>query len=116
MNYKKVKVYSNKLNIKTLSTLIVISSEYVKLYMKLLTANRYCALSDRTIHLLSQGEVDMSATSAEFGFANGAAANNVSDAGVEELLGSETEVETFVVDTNKIRQGGVFQILKFNTS
>ena len=76
--------------------------------MELLTANRYYALNDRTIHLLSQGEVDMSATSAEFGLANGAAANNASDAEVEELLGSETEVEISVVDQNTTRQGGAF--------
>ena len=91
-----------------LSTLIGILSEDVKLYMELLTADRYYALGDRTIHLLSQGEVDMSATSAEFGFANGAAANSVSDAEVGELLGSETEVDMFVVDNNNTRQGGAF--------
>ena len=86
--------------------MVGILSEDVKLYMKLLTANRYHASNDRTIHLLSQGEVDMSATPAEFGFGNGAAANNVSDAGVEELLDIETEAEIFVVGTNKTGAGG----------
>ena len=60
---QKGKVNSIKINIQTLSTLVGILSEDVKLYMELLTANRYYALNDRTIHLLSQGEVDMSATS-----------------------------------------------------
>ena len=37
---QKVKVYLSKLNIQTLSTLIGILSEDVKLYMNLSTANR----------------------------------------------------------------------------
>ena len=81
--------------------------------MELLTANRYYALNDRTIHLLSQGEVDMSATSAEFGAVP--ASTTLSDAGVEELLVSETEVEFFVVVKNKTRAGGAFfKDIKFN--
>ena len=74
--------------------------------MKLLTANRYHALNERTIHLLSQGEVDMSATSAEFGAVP--APNTASDAEVEELLDSETEVEFPVVGKNETRAGGAF--------
>ena len=74
--------------------------------MILLTANRNYALSGHTIHLLSQGEVDMSATSAEFGAVP--ASNTVSDAEVEELLDSKTEVELFVVDKHKARAGGAF--------
>ena len=74
--------------------------------MKLLTANRYHALNDRTIHLLSQGEVDMSATAAEFGAVP--ASSTVSYAEVEELLDIETEVGIFVVDKNKTRAGGAF--------
>ena len=74
--------------------------------MKLLTANRYYALNDRTIHLLSQGEVDMSATSAEFGAAP--ASNTVSYAEIEEVLDSGTEVEIPVADKNKTRAGGAF--------
>ena len=77
--------------------------------MKLLTASRYYALNDRTIHMLSKGEVDMSATTGVvFGFASMAAAGNVSDAAVEELLDSETEVEIFVADKNITRAGGAF--------
>ena len=76
--------------------MIGILSEDVTLYMKLLTANRYYALTDRTIHLLSQGEADMSATSAECGAVP--ASNTVGDAEVEELLNSETAVELFVID------------------
>ena len=72
--------------------------------MELLTANRYYALSDRTINMLSQGEVDMSATSAEFGAVP--ASNTARDAEVEELLNIETEVEICVVDKNKTRAGG----------
>ena len=77
--------------------------------MKLLTANRYYALNDRTVNMLSRGEVDMSATTGiTLGFASMAASKTVSDAEVEELLGIETEVEIFVVDTNKTSQGGAF--------
>ena len=75
MTYKKVNALLNGINIKTLSTLIGILCEDVTLYMKLLTANRHYALSDRTIHLLSQGEVDMSATSADSGFGSGGSSN-----------------------------------------
>ena len=103
---QKVKVDVSKANIKTLSTLIGILSEDVKLYMKLLTANRYYALNDRTVHLLSQGEVDMSATAAEFGAV--LASNTVSDAEVGELFDIETEVEISVADKNKTRAGGAF--------
>ena len=110
---KKKQIYLTKINIKTLSSLIGILSEDVKLYVKLLTANRYYALNDRTINFLSQGEVDMSATTAEFGSAP--ASKSVSDADVVDLVDSETEVVIFVVDENKTRAGGAFfQILKCN--
>ena len=65
MTYK-VKVDLIRLNIKTLSALIGILSEDVKLYMELLAASRYHALNDRTVIFSSQGEVDMSTTTAEF--------------------------------------------------
>ena len=78
--------------------------------MKLLTANPYYALDDRTINMLSQGGVDMSATSSEFGVLNlvGAvpASKTVSDAEVAELLDIEHEVGISVVDKNKTIQGG----------
>ena len=91
---QNVKVDLTKIDIQTLATLLGVLSEDVKLYMKLLTANRYYALNDRTINFLSQGEVDMSATTGvAFGFASLAAADNVSDAEVEEVLDIETEVE-----------------------
>ena len=81
--------------------MIGILSEDVKLYMKL-SANLYYALNDRTIHLLSQGEVDMSATTGiTLGFGSLGAANNVSDAEAEELLLIETEVGISVVDKTK---------------
>ena len=62
--------------------------------MKILAANRYYALNDRTFHLFSQGEVDMSATSAEFGAVP--ASNTVSDAEFAEVIDIETEVGIFV--------------------
>ena len=96
----------SKTNIKTLASQIGVLSEDVKLYMKLLTANRYYALNDRTINMLSQGGVDMSATSSEFGAVP--ASKTVSDAEVKELIDIETEVEIFVVDKNKTRAGGAF--------
>ena len=75
--------------------------------MELLAANRYYALGDRTIHMLSKGEVDMSATTGVvFGSGSGEASNNVSDAEVDELLDSETEDEFSVVDKSKTRAGG----------
>ena len=79
-------------------------SEDVKLYMKLLTANRYYALNDRAINLLSQGEVDMSATT---DFTENAAAQG-SDSDLVEVVHDETEVGISVVDQNKTRAGGAF--------
>ena len=106
---QQLRVDLSKLNIKTLSTLIGILSEDVKRYMKLLTANRYYALNDRTINMLSKGEVDMSATTGvTLWFAPMAASKTASDAEVEELLDIETEVGIFVVDKNTTRQGGAF--------
>ena len=101
---QKVRVGLTKINIKTLSSLIGILSEDVEMYMKLLTANRYYALKDRTIHCLSQGAVDMSAITAEFG--STPASSTGSDSAVTDLLDIETEVEIFVVDKNKTRAGG----------
>ena len=81
---QKVNVKLSKTSINTLSTLVIILSEYVKLYMKLLAANRYYALNDRTIHCLSQGEIDMSATTADFG--STPASNTVCDANIVDSL------------------------------
>ena len=54
-----------KVNIKTLATQIGVLSECVKLYMELLTSKRYCALNDRTINLLMEGNIDTGATTSE---------------------------------------------------
>ena len=70
-----------------------------------MTANRHYAFNDRTINMLSHGEVDTSsATSSDVVAVS--ASNAVRDAEVVELFDIETEVETFVVDKNKTRQGG----------
>ena len=67
----------NKTITKTLAAQVDVLSEYVKLYMKLLTANRHYALKDRDINLLLQGEVDMSATTGiTLGFGSMAASKN----------------------------------------
>ena len=105
---QNVKVDLTKIDINVLATLLGVLSEDVKLYMKLLTANRYFALSDRTINFLSQGEVDMSATTSAVFSGNNHASNTVSDAEVEEVFDIETQVEIFVVDKNKTRAGGSF--------
>ena len=78
-------------------------SDDVKLFMKLLTADRYYALNDRTINLLMKGDIDMSATTSEKG-----EEIKESDAEVIDLLDIEEEVEIFVVDKNKTRAGGAF--------
>ena len=82
--------------------------------MKLLTANRYYALNDRTIHLLSQGEVDMSATTSAV-FIDGGAEKSVSDAEVEDSLILKPKVKLFVIDKNENKSWRcLFQILKVN--
>ena len=86
--YKQIQ--NTKINIKTLSSLIQLLNEDVKLYMNLLTTKRYHALNDRTVNLLSPGEIDMSATIAEFG--SDAASNTINDADVVDLLGNGTDV------------------------
>ena len=47
---QNVKVDLTKVNIKTLASQIGVLSEDVKLYMELLTSDRYCAFNDRTIN------------------------------------------------------------------
>ena len=72
-------------------------------------------MNDRTVHFLYQGEVDMSATTAEFGSAP--ASNTVSDAEVTDVIDIETEVEISAVDKNKTRQGGAcFKYLNLTLS
>ena len=100
---QKVNVDLTKINIKKLASQIGILSEDVKLYMKLLTSNRYYPLNDRTINLLMKGDIDMSVTvGEEF------EAISVSDAEVVAIIAQEKEVEIFAVDKNKTRAGGAF--------
>ena len=100
---QKVKVDLTKIKIKTLATQIGVLSEDVKLFMKLVTSNRYYALNDRTIALLMKGDIDMSVVvGREIEY------YSASDQAVREILKTETEVEIFVVDKNKTRAGGAF--------
>ena len=86
---QNVKVDLSKVSIRTLASQVGVLSEDVKLYMKLLTSKRYYALNDRTINLLMEGDIDMSATTSE-------KAEGVKESGSEviDLLGVE-EVELF---------------------
>ena len=91
-------------------------SEDVEMYMYLSNAKRYYVSNDRTINLLMQGNVDMSATTGEEGggFASGWG-GKASDAEAGELVKKEKEVELFTVDKNKTRAGGsFFPCLNFN--
>ena len=78
-------------------------SDDVKLFMKLLTADRYYALNYKTVNLLMNGDIDMTATTSEKG-----EEIKGSDAEVIDLLDIDTEVAIFVVDKNKTRAGGAF--------
>ena len=93
---QKVKVEQIKTNM-NVSILDWSFRRICKMCMKLLTANRCYALNGRTVHLLSQGEVDMSAATGQASDAHDVVAQS-SDAEIEEVLGSETEVEISVVD------------------
>ena len=100
---QNVKVDLTKINIKKLASQVGLISQDVKLFMKLLTSNRYYALNDKSIDLLMKGDIDMSATSG-----SAVSGTSVSDAEVTDLLEVETKVEIFVVDKNKTRAGGSF--------
>ena len=100
---QNAKVDLTKVNIKTLASQVGVLSEDVKLYMKLLTSNRYYALNDRTINLLLKSDIDMSAVVGEEG-----QLVSVSDAEVVAIIGEETQVETFITDKDKTRAGGAF--------
>ena len=93
-----IKFDLTKIKIKTLAESIGVVSEDVKLYMKLLTSNRYYALNDRTINLLLKGEIDMSATHTH------AEKVSHSDAEIVTLLDEETDVEVFRVEKIKREQ------------
>ena len=100
---QNVKVDLTKINIKKLASQVGLISQDVKLFMKLLTSNRYYALNDKSIDLLMKGDIDMSATSGD-----GSEQITESDSKVQDLLELETEVEIFIVDKNKTRAGGSF--------
>ena len=100
---QNVKVDLTKINIKELATDLGQVSNDIKIYMKLLTTNRYYALNDRTINLLLKGNIDMSAA-----VGSEEQAISVSDGEVVALIDKEKEVEIFVVEKNKTRQGGAF--------
>ena len=107
---QQVKVDLTKTNIKTLATDLGQLSDDVKMFMKLLTSDRYYALNDRTFNLLMKGDIDMSATTSEKG-----EEIKESDAEVIDLLDIEEEVEICVVYENKTRAGGAFSPYINNT-
>ena len=106
---KTVKVDLTKVNIITLTSQIYALSEDVKLYMKLLTSRGYYASNDRTINLLTKGDVDMSATTSETYYQH----NDIegkpgfSDAELSRNINKEREAEVFITENNT-RAGGSF--------
>ena len=95
-----IKFDLTKIKIKTLAKSVGVVSEDVKLYMKLLTSNRYYALNDRTINLLLKGEIDMSATHSE----EEQRKPSASDEEIIDILDKETDVEVFRVEKIKREQ------------
>ena len=71
------------------------------MYMYLSNPKRYYDSNDRTINLLMKGDVDMSATTYEEDGGPDHSKDGFSDSGVREIAKTETEVELFIVDTNK---------------
>ena len=71
--------------------------------MYLFNSKRFYALNDRTINLLMEGDIGMSATTSET-----AEVITDSDKEVVDLINVEQEVELFVVEKNKTRAGGSF--------
>ena len=96
-----VKVDLTKMNITTFATQLGVLSEYVKLYMKLLTSKIYYDLNGRTINLLMKYEIDMSVVVGQE-----AIVNTISDAELVAIIAQEREVEIVVVDENKTRACG----------
>ena len=72
--------------------------------MKLLTTNIYYALNDRSINLIMKGDIDMSAVTDNVS----AETTKESDAVVQDVFATETDVEFFVVDKNETGSGGAF--------
>ena len=84
---QNVKMDLTKNDIKTLASQIDVLSDDVKLYMKVLTSNRYYELNHRTVHLLMKGDIDMSAVVGEE-----VNALSESDADVVDVIAHEREV------------------------
>ena len=82
------KVDLAKIKINTLAKKIVSLSEDVKMCMHLFKSKGYYALNDRTINLLMEGDIDMSATTSE-----SAEVITDSDKEVVDLIHVEQEVE-----------------------
>ena len=97
------KVVLIKIKIKELAKKIGVLSEDVKMYMYLFSSKRYYVLNDRTINLLTKGDIDMGATTSET-----AEVITDSDKEVVDLINVEQEVGLFIVDKNKTRAGGSF--------
>ena len=95
-----LKIDLTTININSLASDLSNVSNDVKLFMKLLTAERHYALNDRTINLLLKGNIDMTASTSMKDGTNDAKG---SDEDIVDLLDIETEVELFVIE--KIRQG-----------
>ena len=108
------KVDLTQINIQTLASQIDVLSDDVKLYMKLLTSNRYYDLDGRTINLLMKGDSDMRVVT-DSNSAEESDANKESDGEVQELPDTEADVEFFVVDENKnTNWWSIIWIPKFN--
>ena len=71
-------------------------SEDVNMYMYLLNSKGYYASNGRTINLLMEGDIDMSATTSET-----AEVITGSDKEVVDLINVEQEIGLFIVDKNK---------------
>ena len=97
------KVDLTKNNMIKLAKRISVLSKDVKMYMYLFNSRRYHVLNDRTINLLMNGDIGMSATTSE-------TAEAITDSDKEDvdLINVEQEVALSIVDKNKTRAGGSF--------
>ena len=76
-------------------------SEEVKLYIYLPTSKRYCALNDKTINMLMEGDIDVSAVVGQE-----TVFNTISGAELVDITAQEKEVEMSIVDKHRTRAGG----------
>ena len=83
---QNVKVDLSKFNVKEAAKRIGELSESVKMFMYLPNAKRYYALNDRTINLLMNGNIDMSATTGGGGGGNSVSVAEFVDITVKEKL------------------------------